>query len=310
MLRKLLLIFSFTLLGMVTVQAQYTASASNSPYAALSGGVDVTGGAAWDDSLWTVPIGFNFTVDGVTGNSLMLTSNGYAVMLGATAQKFLVSYFADLVSRPGGSPITYQTTGAAGSRILKIQWSNAGFFDGTATDFTNFQMWLYEGSNIFETRMGTSAIGFPIDVFDAPGPAVGVIASLDQNDNITGQFLTGSVTSPTLLNQQGVSTPASLNGIPASGQVYTLTPTGLAAPDDMELLVLASWPNPTTDVVNLNGLTVAGVARLYNALGQLVSTQTVEPGTSSVRLHNLSSGLYQLEVISRNARFTEQIIKQ
>ena len=68
---------------------------------------------------------------------------------------------------PGGiSPISYTTTGIAGSRICKIQVSNAGFYgennqNGTSVSFINYQLWLYETTNDIEFRYGSVSIQTP-----------------------------------------------------------------------------------------------------------------------------------------------------
>ena len=53
------------------------------------------------------------------------------------------------------SPVSYQLGGVPGSRILKVEWKNAGFHmdiaaDNKSVDFVNLQIWLYEESNDIE----------------------------------------------------------------------------------------------------------------------------------------------------------------
>ena len=76
----------------------------------------------------------------------------------------IIAHGSDLVDRDtsgngSSSPISYTLSGTAPSRIFKLEWKNAGFFNpiDNATsydDFINLQLWLHEGSDAIEVRFG------------------------------------------------------------------------------------------------------------------------------------------------------------
>ena len=76
----------------------------------------------------------------------------------------IIPYGADIADRGYNTPISesdvfYKLTGEPGSRIFKLEWKNVGFYreiaeQGTANNYTNFQLWIYEGSSDIEVRFG------------------------------------------------------------------------------------------------------------------------------------------------------------
>ncbi|MDO5655921.1 MAG: hypothetical protein Q4G27_07255 [Flavobacteriaceae bacterium] len=81
----------------------------------------------------------------------------------------------------GLSPISYVLEGEIGTRIFKMQYSNIGFREdieanNISTDFANFQLWLYESTNIIEVHFGESLItDNSLDFQGNPGPFVALI---------------------------------------------------------------------------------------------------------------------------------------
>jgi hypothetical protein len=154
----------------------YQLTYSNSTYVPLTGGTSMNNGLTWDDLAYKVPFGFTFQIAGRSHDTLQ--TSGAAYWLGDSAfaglGSYLVPFNLDLVDRayvdslgegrPNGlSPMSFQTTGASGSRILKIQYENAGFYEelnvfGTTIDSINYQVWFYEGTNEVEVRFGSNSM--------------------------------------------------------------------------------------------------------------------------------------------------------
>ena len=141
------------------------------------------------------PIGFTFTYNGTAFTDFILNTNGF-IKLGTTAPSSAALYFAS-VSDPtvGGptnstnaadinilmplntdlesatTPAEYRvaTTGTAGSRIATIQWKNVSdkAMTGSGKQYASmqFQVRLYEGSNLIEFVYGTTVAGPGPDAF-------------------------------------------------------------------------------------------------------------------------------------------------
>ena len=75
---------------------------------------------------------------------------------------------------------------------------------------------------------------------------------------------------------------------------------------------ISYFPNPTTDVLNINFKTEATVADLYiiNVNGKVVSKQILKPGSSTVSVRDLSAGLYFIQVKTDQTVKTGKFIKQ
>ena len=149
-------------------------------------------GASWrngtntDDNLSNaLPIGFNFTYDGNTYSSFLVSTNGFitfnintpATGSGTPPYHYLNSnltgtntpssplmlapFYDDITCQGQGSNllvnldngIKFLTTGSAGSRVLTIQWAGMELFTTSGPNL-NFQLKLYEGSNTFDFIYG------------------------------------------------------------------------------------------------------------------------------------------------------------
>ena len=60
------------------------------------------------------------------------------------------------------------------------------------------------------------------------------------------------------------------------------------------------YPNPTKNVVYVNGLNAGNVVEVYNVVGQLVVSKTTESQQEIISLNNLAAGMYQVKVLSNN----------
>ncbi|MDB4088086.1 hypothetical protein N9544_00525 [Flavobacteriales bacterium] len=153
-----LALFATTLIGF----GQYTFSTRTGTYTNLTGATSLTNGGTWDDPQLTIPIGFNFTLFNSTISTIYIEDYGLGADLTITDTEtgivpFFTPFISDIIDRgydfivgdaaTGGlSPISYKLSGISGSRILKIEWKNAGFYsdiddNGISTDYVNFQLW-------------------------------------------------------------------------------------------------------------------------------------------------------------------------
>lgn len=69
------------------------------------------------------------------------------------------------------------------------------------------------------------------------------------------------------------------------------------------------YPNPTTDMLNLNSKKNIDSVTLYNLLGQKVMTSSVGATSTAISLSGLSSGAYIMEVIVNGSAGTFKVIK-
>ena len=282
------------------------------------------GGQIWDDPTWTVPLGFTFYTANDTITTLYVGELGttvYGIQDDSLSDIFL-PYFDDIANADNDtlvSPVSYVVEGPPGFQICKIEWLNVGFYEdwaanGTYTNTTSFQLWLYENSNIFEYHYGPSNITdlSIIHIFGAP--AVAFLENLNQNTGFDWDgfySVTGNTDAPTItalttaeiLGAQGIPSYALLNGEPAEGTVYRFAPTFVGI-EENSLATFDVYPNPTSGLLNIfNPSQELVVAQILSSEGKIVQIETLNSGKNSIQTENLSSGFYIIRANGTSTSF-------
>ena len=317
-MKKILLSLLLLAISPFNAHAQsYSFAQSTTPYTDLASPTDLFGTALWDDTSKVVPIGFPFMVGSTVFNNVEINSNGVLLFNAAGLDAGILAYFADFVSlgtSTSTSPIGYELTGTAGSRIFKVQWKNTGFYDGSGVDFANLQVWLYEGSNKIETRIGASNFVNPLDIFGSfGGPANGVAPMIDFVNKLqTGLFIEGNPGAATTLSVTNSTTYPFLNAPPVTGTVYAYSAITSGLAETLNNIRLTVYPNPVSEILQINGLSAKEnvTVKIYDTLGKVVLTQE-NPAEKhlDVNVANLTKGTYFVEITVGKERAGKQIIK-
>ncbi|MCZ8357569.1 MAG: fibronectin type III domain-containing protein, partial [Microcystis sp. LE19-388.1G] len=199
--------------------------------------------SSMDDSIsaaLTIPFTFNF--GGTDFTSYKINSNGW-VSLGSAStnttnysalngsENNVISVFNRDLNGNNTTATSYytQVTGTAPNRILKIEWVNVRSFSGLINPATaNFQLWLYEGSNIVEMRYGafTTSSGRTT----AGTVQVGLRGASNASVNVRSLSNVGAWSSPTV-GTAAISTCAvgtfAAPLLPDNGRLYRFTPSNL-----------------------------------------------------------------------------------
>ncbi len=342
-MKKILLLIPIVLLAYTTTVAQnfpYFFSVQTAPYSELtndSPAVDPT--MPWDDPSYRAPIGFSFDFLEVTSDSIYNPGAEGPILLFQLLEEYsndpaygLVFYGNDLLDRGAAidvplSPITYVTEGVEGSRIFKLQYKNAGFYDDVVdTTYTlvssiNIQLWLFEGSNDIEIHFGPSNIVGPFQDPTYNGPFIGIADSLVNSAIRNFWYLQGDPNDPTINN---VKTEESLDSIfytidqhPADGTVYRFgTSPNVAVRDLQHEDSFRIYPNLVSDITQLEVSNAEWIGdeatiQLIDGQGRVVKhlQQTLEPN-QKLDLSPLAPGVYFLTLRTSKYHLTRQLIKQ
>jgi len=314
---RLFQIFGIFLLGTITLKAQtYQFDAYPQPYQYLQGDSSISEDIPWYNTVWDLPIGFNFVFMGHSFNQLNAWNEGLYFDLD-NEDLFIEPYGAYLLDKgyvtPGPyilSPVSILHDGVSSNRIFKIQYRNAGFEDGGAQDSVNFQIWLYETSNVVEIHFGPRNI--VSNVWQAPlqGPIIALISYLDNKAYI----MEGDPNSPTarfIPPSDTLATSDGLFGAPPENMVYRFTPPPVdAVSSNSDQPKINISPNPFCDFISIDYLDKYKEVKvnLFDATGNLVLTQTIT--NNKVDVSKIASGSYVLEVIADSKRLVKKIIKQ
>lgn len=150
----------------VSGQIAMTRSVFNGAYAPIVGGTTST--ATGDDAYQqNIPVGFSFSYLGTPYTQFSVSTNGWLSFVnGATFDAYspdLYSTTTNGVVAPwwddlSTSAIVYQTTGTVGSQVCTIQWTSLTYYF-TSTRTINYQVKLYEGTNVIEFWYGAAPTG-------------------------------------------------------------------------------------------------------------------------------------------------------
>ncbi len=204
-----------------------------------------------DDNLSEIlPVGFPFIYQGGAYSNFLLSTNGFITLnistsstgsgvgsynynnsnlsnAGATASPAIIApFYEDLVCQgnPGNlaslnSSMHYLTTGSPGSRVLTVEWTGMETWNNTGPDL-NFQVKLYEGSNVIEFVYGKME-GFNGTTNYLYTYSCGINAISISDPLAAGELITQQSVDTRNFN----GTPSnSLNTVPECNTKITLTP--------------------------------------------------------------------------------------
>jgi hypothetical protein len=197
------------------------------------------------------------------------------------------------------SAIQYQTTGAFGNRIFKIEWRNVGSEDEHPhacqhlDHYLNFQVWFYEAGQHIEFRYGPSsknAIAF--FSYEEAGVFAGIQFGKQGGKN--DLKINGNPQSPDLSCKNGL-----LWDIPANGTVYRLSPRPKLAKSAQELLAnsLEVHQDFQQDLVHVKATSGSSALQLFNLQGQLLLEGSLNEQKGQLNLAGLPAGFYLLRQV-------------
>lgn len=259
----------------------------------------------------SIPIGFQFEMDGIFFDSLEVAENGFVrFKSGQVNQAYISAFECPLEDRPSGtgtdaSPIVYNTFGTPGDRIFKLYFVNAGFdFDGEDNDYIEFQLWMYESCGDFEIHVGYQSIEpSEYDIFynQDPAPVMGFGNYVTQN-HFT---LDGGYSLPSISN-----TFTTLSSVPPTYSLYRFSKCGVNSVVDKETVKLKVFPNPTSDYLNVDfseNLSNPSYA-IIDVQGKVISEGLLS--TDNIDVSMIPNGSYIVHIFSSQHVYQTKFIKQ
>lgn len=321
-MQKLLLsILAFVTYSMVLQAQEYSMSTTSIAYTELSNPISVNEGLTWDDPDYEVPIGFNYDFMGSPINTLVFADLGGSLFAETPeAGALLYAYGADVVDRgadvngqlyvPGSlSPISYQLEGQEGSRIFKLEWKNVGFYSDVsqngadATDYVNFQLWLFEDSGNWAVHHGPRSITNPEYSFDEEGGSFMLFtAGYDSTMDILdpgAMIIYGDPSDPIVfVTEEPLVFDDGFNFdgvIPENTQYLFGQDVNVGIEQSIRDQSLELHPNPASHYFTIQTADQEGLKmpiQIYTAAGKLVK---VADPTEPVQVSDLAEGLYIIQ---------------
>ena len=296
-MRKLLFLFAIGYAFTINAQSYYAFSRTQGTYNSITGATTLINGA-WTDFVKPIalPFPFKFYTYTIT-DSIYVDDFGSVSVDDSNGEEFMF-FGEDLESRGANlSEVSYKVEGTAPSRILKMQFKNAGLYaDGPMfADSINIQVWLYEGYNVIEVRFGPGKID-AANWSDA-GPFIGMI---DPNNLQSFLLLQGSTSNPTM-NTSDLTNFSSLIGLPANGTIYRFTPSQFpnGIVNTSINLTLSQNKISISPAIEVNEI------RVINMNGQVLRSGKK---AENIDLSNLPHGLYMIAIDTKDGVISRKLI--
>lgn len=236
----------------------------------MSGVSSVSGILCDDCASGGISLGFSFVYCGTTYTSLAASSNGYLSLAGATTGGYptYVNATTSISSIGSGvgllwcfwddnygfsstglgwtSHAYYTTIGSSPNRVFIFEWKDWGHCCSSTTGHDNYQVRLYESSNIIEYWYGSHTI-------TSASGTIGICNSTTDWKDLNDRSSSPSTDTSSFYT--------SLNPIPNSGQVYQWSPNcvGVSA--------TATTPVCSGDSIHLSSTITYGTATSYHWSG-------------------------------------------
>lgn len=298
------------------VNAQnYTFTNTTGNYSDLVSSTSINNGEVWDEeSSFLVPLSHPFFINGVMVTSLTISDGMVFSNASSNDYQFLNPLGTDLIDQgtnttTSQSPLSYKVDGTVGNRITKIEFKNIGSpYDTNFTMFINFQIWLYEITNIIEYRYGPSSITDSALFYSGQTGALIGIYSFNSDTFFPSNIflLSGNVNSPLVSNDL----PTYVTGTPAPNTVYRFTPTSTLSTNTFENSWATLYPNPVKEVLNFStkeNIETKSV-EVFNMLGQLVLA--LPNPTNSINVSTLTKGNYLIKITTEKGIANSKFIKE
>ncbi len=260
-------------------QSKYNFSMSNGTYTGITGSTEIMPGNKFYD---TLALGFDVELNGFRNDTLYINTYG-TVSLGVPGSE-ADAFYAEMIN----GKQHYTITGAPGDRLVIIEFKDTKFgHDFSSSDFTNFQLWIYEKDGVVEMHYGNIVVNNPdfSYYYQNGGPAVG----------FRGQQLKGPPASP--IADTGY---VYLSGEPANGVIYRFAPKGLDVENTLrQREALNIYPNPGNGII-----TIASrhknpehyTVNVFDASGRHIARMVISSHQNQVDISNEQPGMYFINV--------------
>ncbi|OFY33552.1 MAG: hypothetical protein A2W91_10270 [Bacteroidetes bacterium GWF2_38_335] len=281
-------------------QSPYILTTTQEPYTTLENPISINGTTEWNqESSFPVSAGFDFPIYQSTANSVnILSGSGFNIPYSGYYHMLFFHWpFGGslLLDRGHGtgtslSPLDYEIIGEAGNRILKLQWTNAGFYwdivdneysTVTNSDYINFQAWFYESDGKIELRFGPSSVLNP-DSYCAFASKTGPYPKFMIGDHLIDIFGDANNPSYQWISNEGIVYGNMIVGIPDNETVYIFTPDFSPFTLNETDFQTFSFPQETGPAtINLTNHIINIEVESGTSLNALTSTFTLSEGATA-----------------------------
>lgn len=313
-------------IGLLTnAQPFYTFSKLTATYTDLVSPISINNNKPWQKHnvnnglYWDYTLPFNFNINGVNYKFITFDGANISLISMSTSEVELYGTGIGIADKSAAnattsiSPVGYKVEGTTGNRIFKMQFKNVGsaverYFYFTNTHYLNLQIWLYEGSNVIEYRIGDHNLSTydypneePVTNFGFGGePSSGAFVCMLYDD--AQNPLLGEYTDPS----QITLTNYGFVGYPTNGTVLRFTPAANASVQKNLFDMVKVYPNPTTDFLFFDHLTETKQYIIYNVNGKIVKKGMINEEHNKINVYEFPAAVYLLQIDQSTLKFVKK----
>ncbi|MBF4516205.1 T9SS type A sorting domain-containing protein [Flavobacterium sp. ANB] len=204
------------------------------------------------------------------------------------------------------SNLRIATIGTAPNRALIVQWTNYKYYGYTTGCNFDFQIILNETSNVVDV-----VYGFMQFTQSSSFAQVGLGGTESSDFNVRKTFLVNdwNKTVPSTDNDSYCYTNQQVIK-PVSGTKFSWTPNKNLSTPTFDLSDLDVYPNPVSNILNLNYKDIITNIKIVNLLGQEIINKNVNSNSEQVDMSQLLSGVYIAKISIDNSVRTFKVIKK
>lgn len=316
-------ILTLCLFVQLSVNAQfndYQFSQSVSPYAQVSSAVKASPPMFFQNGTpLSITLPFEFKVKDIIADRVLLNPFGDIQLLEKSKNWgiLLISSSIEMRDYYNNGGIYYQSSGAVGKRVVRLEYRNLEPELGIDDNSVNFQVWLNEEDYSIVYRYGFDSSITPIMYANRKGPVVGIFDINQDFTYNTSFFLTGTAVQPNFSSEQlpgktSDTIPYMSTNIPKNTQ-FTFTPktntTNVVKADGVKHFKV--YPNPSTNqditVVFDNDKGTKIAVALMSIDGRIINTKTSISNKVVLDTKGLSKGVYMIQVQKEGMLSVEKV---
>jgi len=269
------------------------------------------GNAKWSYAVNSIPrrrnIGFTFNFFGKNYTSVDIINNGVIAFRrpdNGGLSDYLWVNWTKLKSRADtvNSKIVFQTTGTTPNQIFKVEYHNVGFeFSNDTSNYTNFQVWLYETSNNIEYHYGPSKFDSTCWWYNK-----GAYIGMDTSNDWSLFLLGGNVNNPVFIFGDTI-----LYSGPTNGMVYKFSSTKTGINELENNFSFNIFPNPATNNITLSTSANTSITQInfVDILGKnYMLNYKKENNDFIIDVSELPTGIYFLQTNTNNGLVYKKVL--
>jgi hypothetical protein len=238
-----------------------------------------------------ITVGMRVIGSGIPAGTTVLSVSGAAITMSANATTSSTSATPVFIEPDN---ISYVTTGTVGSRVLTVQWKNSGRYSAGG-DLLNFQIKLYEGTNVIQTVYNNVASSQNTTASTIEVGLKGAVSPIEYNNRTStaaagwSGSTAGASSSASIPFRGAAATGGAVT--PDSGLTYTWTPPTCIAPTALNVVgssvtttgATVSWTAPLSvpstgyEVYYSTTNTAPTSTTVLNATNSVTSSTTTAP---------------------------------